>query len=99
LAVPGGGSQRSKMSLLSFTALSSFLRWRSRFKICRRCRSRIRRGRRFATSVVRSNRISASRPADQPNGCPSFFSCTWWGGSWGVAEFSSLRRKRSKATR
>jgi len=29
--------------ILVFTALSSFLWWRSRFKICRRCRSRIRR--------------------------------------------------------
>src|SRR5215831_19280771 len=33
-----------KVVILVFTALaSSFLWWRSRFKICRRCRSRIRR--------------------------------------------------------
>jgi hypothetical protein len=33
-----------RVVLLIFTALaSSFLWWRSRFKICRRCRSRIRR--------------------------------------------------------
>jgi hypothetical protein len=39
-----GGAMIQNIFILIFTAAaSSFLWWRTRFKICRRCRSRLRR--------------------------------------------------------
>src|SRR5262249_18508824 len=60
--------------LLVFAALvSSFLWWRTRFKICRRCRSRIRRWALFATSVVRSSRTANKAPDKIPLGRNSIY--------------------------
>src|SRR4029453_1417797 len=54
--------------LIFATAASSFLWWRSRFKICRRCRHALDGGHLFAISVGRSNRMAKKVLDNTPSG-------------------------------
>src|SRR5262249_29924712 len=87
-----------KVVILVFTTLaSSFLWWRSRFKICRRCRSRIRRWASIC-HVCGAEQVSLAWPYGSPQQVSSSFpllyiTCTWRLGGCGIAEFSSLSKR------